>query len=200
MKLKEIKPGMVIHCKTEKEVNAVPLLDGLGKKLTYVEAPCYLYIDTFYGIAYVSAWDKEENGVDKIKLLEEDYRLLEFSDLIIPEYELSTEEVWEVIRKDEFAEWYCNRYDGRLVDRPYSEAAEICKEWESLSQKKKPEVEMIDVCNVYKENKGKGFDFIASIKMPNNPYSEKDEVKRILEDYGKGHIAKIESMFRVKER
>ena len=200
MKLKEIKPNMAIHCKTDEEYEELckhteRTCRGLGSvnELVYM-------INDRRGMTWA-----ELKNINYLKC-----ELVEFSDLIIPEEELSAVEVLETIAEMCRANNSCDccafGKNGKVGNchewcaNHSKQVIEICRKWKADHEKKEPEVEMIDVCNVYKENKGKGFDFLASIKMPNNLYSKEDEVKRILGDYGKGHIAKIESMFRVKER
>lgn len=151
MKLKEIKPGMVIHCKTEDEAKELfKHLDSLGYKWnctrcdnslngkstlfeTCGDKMCY-EIKTNNTILY-SDYDFYE---------EEGYTITEFSDLIIPE--MSAEEVLqicsEICRSGScdicpMGEEYC--FSETESDK--KKIIEICQQWKSDHEKKEPEIE-----------------------------------------------------------
>ena len=153
MKLKEIKPGMVIHCKTEDEAKELfEHLDSLGYKWnctrcdnslnekstlfeTCGDKMCY-EIKTNNTILY-SDYDFYE---------EEGYTITEFSDLIIPE--MSAEEVLqicsEICRSGScdicpMGEEYC--FSETESDK--KKIIEICQQWKSDHEKKEPEIEWV---------------------------------------------------------
>lgn len=153
MKLKEIKPGMVIHCKTEDEAKELfKHLDSLGYKWnctrcdnslnekstlfeTCGDKMCY-EIKTNNTILY-SDYDFYE---------EEGYTITEFSDLIIPE--MSAEEVLqicsEICRSGScdicpMGEEYC--FSETESDK--KKIIEICQQWKSDHEKKEPEIEWV---------------------------------------------------------
>jgi hypothetical protein len=112
MRLKEIKPGMVIHCKTEEEKMALK---------TELKNRCYHWTGGF-NIGDVSVWGgeldllifvKEDNNIQWARPSEgqiENANIIEFSDLIIPE--LSAKEVLETLHD------MCSFYnsEGRQCD------------------------------------------------------------------------------------
>ena len=154
MKLKEIKPGMVIHWKTgDEKVALLGELERLGyewfgthrKKATYecsnedLGHVIHVYND--------NGWKNitNSNRVDVVTH--------EFSDLIIPE--MSAEEVLQICSEicnggpcDE-----CIIGEENCFAEPYSDkkkVIEICQKWKSDHEKKEPEIETVDVCRIIK--------------------------------------------------
>lgn len=148
MKLKEIKPGMVIHWKTEEEkVSLLEELERLGyewygtkRKPTeacdgkYVGHAIYVHNDNGY-----------KNITHSNNLREVTH---EFSDLIITELELSAEEVLqicsEICRSGScdicpMGEEYC--FSETESDK--KKIIEICQQWKSDHEKKEPEIEWV---------------------------------------------------------
>ena len=153
MKLKEIKPGMVIHWKTgDEKVALLEELERLGyewyethRKATYacddedLGHAIHVYND--------NGWKNitNSNRVDVVTH--------EFSDLIIPE--MSAEEVLQICSEicnggpcDE-----CIIGEENCFAEPYSDkkkVIEICQKWKSDHEKKEPEIETVDVCRIIK--------------------------------------------------
>ena len=146
MKLKEIKPGMVIHWKTgDEKVALLEELERLGyewygthRKATYacddedLGHTIHVYND--------NGWKNitNSNRVDVVTH--------EFSDLIIPE--MSAEEVLQICSEickggpcDE-----CIIGEENCFAEPYSDkkkVIEICQKWKSDHEKKEPEIEWV---------------------------------------------------------
>lgn len=154
MRLKEIKPGMVIHCKTKEE------MEELSKHLEFFNT-----VDRI--------WDYGNDGIRRDCICIDDdgryggfdaYRyfavrnnnITEFSDLILPE--LMAEEVVPILTE------ICNRYNGNedcegcplnglehicngnecpFTFKDYKQIVEICAQWKYDHEKKEPEIEWV---------------------------------------------------------
>ena len=156
MKLKEIKPGMVIHCKNSEEKN---LLLEEAERLGYVwygtkgkptERSVYAIGDTihFYD-AGTTAFSTDYKHITHSSCIGDP--TIEFSDLIIPE--MSAEEVLqicsEICRSGScdicpMGEEYC--FSETESDK--KKIIEICQQWKSDNEKKEPEIETVDICRV----------------------------------------------------
>ena len=160
MKLKEIKPGMVIHWKTgDEKVALLEELERLGYEWfgTHRRKATYACGDEDLGhVIHVyndNGWKNitNSNRVDVVTH--------EFSDLIIPE--MSAEEVLQICSEicnggpcDE-----CIIGEENCFAEPYSDkkkVIEICQKWKSDHEKKEPEIEW--VYRVFEaENNGEKF-------------------------------------------
>lgn len=159
MRLKEIKPGMVIHCKTEEEKIALK---------TELENRCYLWTGGF-DIGGVSVWGgeldllifvKEDNKIQWARPSEEqkgNLKITEFSSLIIPE--LSAKEVLETIGEICSCHRHCRSghedscplsssgiyhlCQNKVCAEESDKVIEICTKWrmEHPKEEKKVEVE-----------------------------------------------------------
>ena len=164
MRLKEIKPGMVIHCKTEEEKMALK---------TELENRCYHWTGGF-NIGDVSIWGgeldllifvKEDNNVQWARPSEEqkeNVKITKFSDLIIPE--LSAKEVLEIVgeiccENSDCSECPLNTGNGYFCNNPklFSENADeiidICTKWREehpKEEKKEIETEWVYVVRIIK--------------------------------------------------
>ena len=134
MKLKEIKPGMVIHCNSQEEYER---LNEETQRLGLKGPPTSFSQDIVYVInEYVVLWNYAKNC-----------NYTEFSDLIIPE--LSAEEA---------IEWLVKNYDNGIYKEAFgvdclmnhlldnmtpSEIAEKISKWKSDHEKKEPEIEWV---------------------------------------------------------
>ena len=155
MRLKEIKPGMVIHCKNNEENKALlEEAERLGyvwydskqkptEKLNCEGNTIHFYNkDKRYDYKHIT-WSDNTEGVT------------EFSDLILPE--LTPEETLRVFGAL-CTGVGCSRcpFDSIKGDSDcptfllehYKEAAEICAEWKSDHAKKEPEIETVDICRI----------------------------------------------------
>ena len=146
MRLKEIKPGMVIHCKTKedlKKLSDVGISSCFGKRIDeYMRPACFVII-------------RDNNGADWTISIEEalEYgEITEFSDLIIPDPELSAEEA--LLAYDQLCRenYYCNdcplygilghecthKMDGHIT-----EIMDAIKKWKHDHEKPEPEIEWV---------------------------------------------------------
>ena len=148
MKLKEIKPGMVIHCKNDEEKKALyQELCRIGNIRTD------LYEDSFPNF-------KNNRFSYLIKDLKNqtwgiaDCATVEFSDLILPE--LTAEEAIKIF--GEICKGSCQACPLYAVE-PYEACENLCYEnpekiveilaqWKSTNEKKDPEIETVDICRI----------------------------------------------------
>ena len=156
MRLKEIKPGMAIHCKNNEEKKALleeaerlGYLWANGTKPTKAFFPSSTLVFQVNGLKKYISWtgDSEKNT--------------EFSDLILPE--LTAEEVVLILTE------ICNRYNEneycegcplngleRIRNRnecpfafkDHKQVIEICEQWKAKHEKKEPEIETVDICRI----------------------------------------------------
>ena len=144
MRLKEIKPGMVIHCKNDEEKKA--LLEEAARlgylwrgdvsnpaEKVYGGNTIHFHAENEFADFKHIAWSDKTEGVT------------EFSDLILPE--LTAEEVLEIFNKICRGE-SCNEclmsencFAGDEPD--FTKIIEICKQWKSDHEKKEPEIEWV---------------------------------------------------------
>ena len=156
MRLKEIKPGMVVHCKSDKEKKA--LLEE-AERIGYLWANGDSPTKSFFPSNTLVF---REDGLRKnISWTGDGDKNTEFSDLILPE--LTVEEVLRISTE------ICNASDcdngcplaAELDDftkqcmicpkslKTYSETIPIiCAQWKSDHKKKKPEIETVDICRI----------------------------------------------------
>lgn len=214
MRLKEIKPGMVIHCKTEEErialINHLEEQGGFIWKYTrnypseFPWASPLLIIDGDYNITQGSRMDLHEN-------------ITEFSDLIIPE--LSAKEVLEAMKE------ICENVKG-CTNCPLNgdcnpaaylfnveKIVDACTVWRMKhpkKEKKELETEWVDVVRIIKvHDNGKKecvheVDLFVCSDDVAIPYHEIEEsAERELKDYVANHkgnyFATIEHICRIKE-
>ena len=148
MRLKEIKPGMVIHCKNDEEKKALyQELCRIGNIRTD------LYEDSFPNF-------KNNRFSYLIKDLKNqtwgiaDCATVEFSDLILPE--LTAEEAIKIF--GEICKGSCQACPLYAVE-PYEACENLCYEnpekiveilaqWKSDHKKKEPEIETVDICRI----------------------------------------------------
>ena len=148
MRLKEIKPGMVIHCKNDEEKRALyQELCRIGNIRTD------LYEDSFPNF-------KNNRFSYLIKDLKNqtwgiaDCATVEFSDLILPE--LTAEEAIKIF--GEICKGSCQACPLYAVE-PYEACENLCYEnpekiveilaqWKSDHEKKEPEIETVDICRI----------------------------------------------------
>lgn len=158
MRLKEIKPGLVIHCPTEEEAEKLlEYLDGLGYKwhtgkeltsATFYEFngrnTCY-YVEKDFSITFGDTATKEP--------------ITKFSDLIIPE--LTVEEVWSIaseisnmpkdIQKEIFPDFDYSKDNFWNQYTPYEVKRRI-EQWKADHEKEEPEVEWYWQGRIFKED------------------------------------------------
>ena len=140
MKLKEIKPGMAIHCSTIEEAKS--LIELTNSEPAFLESWGDMEEKTCYRMdnrkidGFSSAFYYKKNGCE----------IVEFTDLIIPE--LTLEEVLQICT--EICEGRecddCPMRGGDCFKNPDSDKSEIvkiCEQWKSDHEKKEPEVEWV---------------------------------------------------------
>lgn len=138
MRLKPIKPGMVIHCKSDTEYEQ---LDAEVIKLGYGSLPCKERANQHIVRNFVFC--VESDGVGWEYKNEVCGEIIEFSDLVIPE--LSAEEVLEICHQ------ICEGHgcEGCLMEKncfagdepDFKKVIEICEKWKADQKKKEPEIE-----------------------------------------------------------
>ena len=149
MRLKEIKPGMVIHCKTQEEMEQAIEHYKIDEDAKYIWKYKSPHADDCE-IRDCLHFDKAGNysGFCSRKYFEDEgYNITEFSDLILPE--LTAEEVLEICHKIcGEAKGHCAScrlkkccYRDKNID--YSETLDILKQWKSEHEKKEPEFEWV---------------------------------------------------------
>ena len=154
MRLKEIKPGMVVHCKNIEEMKA--LLEeaerlgyrwGSTANLPTSMAIClgstiHFYEKNEYTDFKHITWSDKTEGVT------------EFSDLILPE--LTAEEAIKLHTEvccSSCKECPLYNVDGYsdcedlCINNP-EKAVEILAQWKSENEKKEPEIETVDICRI----------------------------------------------------
>ena len=154
MKLKEIKPGMVIHCKNDEEKKALyQELCRIGNIRTD------LYEDSFPNF-------KNNRFSYLIKDLKNqtwgiaDCATVEFSDLILPE--ITAEELLNILNEiihcgvrrcdecplAENGETLCTDDVGGVKISNPDKLISICQQWKYEHEKKEPEIETVDICRI----------------------------------------------------
>ena len=155
MRLKEIKPGMAIHCKNNEEKKALleeaerlGYLWANGTKPTKAFFPSNTLVFQVNGLKKYISWtgDSEKNT--------------EFSDLILPE--LTAEEVLNILSDiRNCAGRDCDdcplskRYNDNTMCVPSGvnvydseKLMNICWQWKLYHKKKEPEIETADICRI----------------------------------------------------
>ena len=151
MRLKEIKPGMVIHCKAKedlKKLSDIGISSCFGKKIDeYMRPACFVII-------------RDNNVADwtiNIEKALEYGEITEFSDLIIPEPELSAEEAllaYDQMCRENYCCNDCPIYGilghecAHKMDDHIGEIMDAIKKWKADHEKKEPEIETADICRI----------------------------------------------------
>ena len=144
MRLKEIKPGMVIRCKTEedlKKLSDVGISSCFGKRIDeYMKPACFVIIrNGGYADWTISIEEALEYG-----------EITEFSDLIIRDQELSAEEAllaYDQMCKEHYCCNDCPIYGivghecAHKMDEHITEIVDAIKKWKSNHEQKEPEIE-----------------------------------------------------------
>ena len=154
MKLKEIKPGMVIHWKTgDEKVALLEELERLGYEWfgTHRRKATYACGDEDLGhVIHVyndNGWKNitNSNRVDVVTH--------EFSDLIIPE--MSAEEALQIANEickhtEHCADCPMRGNCYKAYDSDKGKTVEVLSKWKSDHEKKEPEIETVDICRIIK--------------------------------------------------
>ena len=157
MRLKEIKPGMVIHCKTKEEMeelskhikifNTVDKIWNYGNDGIRRDCIAFDYKGTYRGFCTYDYYVKEGQ------------KITEFSDLILPE--LSAEEVFSImseIHNESYKKYsgcigcclsvVAQNCDTDCFAENADKIIEICAQWKSDHEKKEPKIETVDICRI----------------------------------------------------
>lgn len=212
MRLKEIKSGMVIHCKTEEEFKT--LKEYLIRNF-YIFKSKEIQND-WKGIKYSYGIGLKEYGntTDEISFSDTDfylrngYEITEFSDLIIPE--LSAAEVLKICNEMCHKVVLCSdckMHDNCFteVDSDYQKVVEICEQWKANHEKKEPEFEWVDVCRIIEvQDNGKKVcvheeDIEAALNLRGDIKAKTEEIlKRYIKEHDGVFFATVEHVCRVK--
>lgn len=153
MKLKEIKPGMVIHCKNDEEKKA--LLEE-AERLGYVwivngknpTDETTISGSTIHILLKHITWSDTTEGA------------IEFSDLILPE--MTADELLNILNEiihcgvrrcdecplAENGETLCTDDVGGVKISNPDKLISICQQWKANHEKKEPEIETVDICRI----------------------------------------------------
>ena len=160
MRLKEIKPGMVIHCKNDEEKKA--LLEE-AERLGYVwynskMKPTKIPTRDIYNIIHFYGANKQNGFTEDYKHIthsgKNEENVTEFSDLILPE--LTAEEAIKLHTEvccgscEECPLYNVDGYsdcEDLCINNP-EKAVEILAQWKSEHEKKEPEIETVDICRI----------------------------------------------------
>lgn len=147
MRLKEIKPGMVIHCNDRNEIKAISDAGFVGISggliTEYMTPECYVIIKKEY-----ADWALDKNLALRYG------NIIEFSDLILPE--LTAEEAIKINTElcagtcDECPLYNVDGYsdcDDLCIKNP-EKAVEILAQWKANHEKKELEIETVDICRI----------------------------------------------------
>ena len=154
MRLKEIKPGMVIHCNSDDEKKA--LLEE-AERLGYIWINGCIPTDCIMvkssGLTIHFHEKNEYYAFDHITWSNKASGVTEFTDLIL--HELTAEEVLQICAE------ICNESECLVCpigeehcfndnDTDKSGIVAICEKWKSDHEKKEPEIETVDICKIIK--------------------------------------------------
>ena len=153
MRLKEIKPGMVIHCKNDEEKKA--LLEE-AERLGYVwivngknpTDETTISGSTIHILLKHITWSDTTEGA------------IEFSDLIL--HEMTAEELLNILNEiihcgvrrcdecplAENGETLCTDDKGGVKISNPDKLISICQQWKANHEKKEPEIETVDICRI----------------------------------------------------
>ena len=153
MRLKEIKPGMVIHCKNDEEKKA--LLEE-AERLGYVwivngknpTDETTISGSTIHILLKHITWSDTTEGA------------IEFYDLILPE--MTAEELLNILNEiihcgvrrcdecplAENGETLCTDDVGGVKISNPDKLISICQQWKANHEKKEPEIETVDICRI----------------------------------------------------
>lgn len=218
MRLKEIKPGMVIHCKNDDEKKALlEEAERLGYKWNSRRAPTDFRDMELTGMTIHFRDKSEYCAFMNITWSDKTEGVTEFSDLILPEP--TAEEAFricgELCKEHSFQGYGCDskcpfaHHDMSCTfyrSQNPEKAIEILAQWKSDHEKKEPEIETVDICRIIEiqPDGRKRCVHEEDIKPDSDlPYGyERDSVNAILKRYCMEHdgefIAVHEVVSRVK--
>ena len=198
MRLKEIKPVMVIHCKNISEYERLEeetIKNGYGELPLHNRSEDFIKKVVFYIHDEKSLWGG----------LNENY--IEFSDLIMPE--LTAEEAIEWLSKhyrdEEWIKCFGRNYCMDEIIQKFGTDNVISKiaQWRADNEKKEPEIETVGIFRIIEiqPNGRKRYVHEEYINLPFDGY-ERQKIEEILKRYCMEHdgefIAVHEVVSRVK--
>lgn len=212
MRLKEIKPGMVIHCKNDEEKKMIlEEAERLGYRW-YGSGEPATGINAYRGMTIHFDEPCDTCGYFNITWSDRMEGVTEFSDLIIPHPDLSAEEAllaYDQMCKENYCCNDCPLYGilghecTHKMDGHISEIMDAIKKWREEREKKEPEIETVDICRIIEIQPGgrKRCVHEEDIDLLFDGY-ERQKVEEILKRYCMEHdgeyIAVHEVVSRVK--
>ena len=211
MRLKEIKPCMVIHCKNDEE-----------KKMLLEEAERLGYV--WYGTKGKPTERSVHDIGDTIHFYDAgtnsfsaDYKHIthscqicntEFSDLIIPDPELSAEEAllaYDQMCKENYCCNDCPLYGilghecTHKMEGHITEIVDAIKKWKADHEKKEPEIETVDICRIVEVLPDGRKQCVHEEDMNSQTIAEREDIlKRYCMEHDGEFIAVRESVSRAK--
>lgn len=157
MRLKEIKPGMAVHCKNNEEMKALlEEAERLGYRW-YSSGESPTGINEYTGMTIHFYEPCDTCGYFNITWSDKKEGVTEFSDLIIPYPDLSAEEAllaYDQMCKENYCCNDCPIYGilghecAKRMDGHITEIVDAIKRWKFDHEKKEPEIETVDICRI----------------------------------------------------
>ena len=206
MRLKEIKEDMIIHCKTQEEADM--LCEALGAEDKWKAYWKYAEDETCYHI--------HSNDICCYGTISSFTRkITEFSDLIIPNPELSAEEAllaYDQMCKENYCCNDCPIYGilghecAKRMDGHITEIVDAIKKWKadreknySEAEKKEPKIETVDICRIIEILPDGRKQCVHEEDMNSQTIAEREDIlKRYCMEHDGEFIAVRESVSRAK--
>lgn len=208
MRLKEIKPGMSVHCKNDDEKKA--LLEE-AERLGYVwystgEKPTEFMCPGNTIHFYDAGRSPFSSKYKHISYSSNICGVTEFSDLIIPE--LTAEEAllaYDQMCKENYCCNDCPIYGivghecAHKMEGHITEIVEAIKKWKSGHEKKEPKIETVDICRIIEIQPDGRKQCVHEEDMNSKTIAEREDIlKRYCMEHDGEFIAVRESVSRVK--
>ena len=199
MRLKEIKEDMIIHCKTQEEADM--LCEALGAEDKWKAYWKYAEDETCYHI--------HSNDICCYGTISSFTRkITEFSDLIIPDPELSAEEAllaYDQMCKENYCCNDCPIYGilghecAHKMDGHITEIVDAIKKWKADREKNEPEIETVDICQIFEIQPDGSRKCVREEDMNSQTIAEREDIlKRYCMEHDGKFIAVRESVSRAK--
>ena len=206
MRLKEIKEDMIIHCKTQEEADM--LCEALGAEDKWKAYWKYAEDETCYHI--------HSNDICCYGTISSFTRkITEFSDLIIPDPELSAEEAllaYDQMCKENYCCNDCPIYGilghecAHKMDGHITEIVDAIKKWKAdhekndpEAEKKEPKIETVDICQIIEILPDGSRKCVHEEDMNSQTIAEREDIlKRYCMEHDGEFIAVRESVSRAK--
>ena len=206
MRLKEIKEDMIIHCKTQEEADM--LCEALGAEDKWKAYWKYAEDETCYHI--------HSNDICCYGTISSFTRkITEFSDLIIPDPELSAEEAllaYDQMCKENYCCNDCPIYGilghecAHKMDGHITEIVDAIEKWkadreknDSEVEKKEPKIETVDICQIIEILPDGSRKCVHEEDMNSQTIAEREDIlKRYCMEHDGEFVAVRESVSRAK--